>query len=232
MATHLLAHELELIPVPEKLTLEHAAAIPEVYLTAYDALFLQAGLCLGNTALLHSVGSGVGTAAVQLCRCAGVRTLGTARSRDKLQRAAKLGLDAGILVEAGKFADAVMQQSSGRGADVILDTVGAAYLKENLSALARRGRVVVIGLLGGASGELPLGALLDKRASLIGTVLRSRTLEEKAALAQSFARQVVPLFADGRLAPVIDDVLPFEQVAAAHQRMEENRNFGKLVLRW
>ncbi len=232
MATHVVVHERELIPVPEGMTLTDAAAVPEVFLTAYDALFEQARLALGETAVLHSVGSGVGTAAVQLANAVGVRAIGTSRTAAKLDRCAELGLAHPVLVEGGKFAARVRELSGGRGADVVLDTVGGAYLAENLSALAARGRIVIVGLLGGISGNVPLGMLLAKRASIIGTVLRARPLEEKAALAQRFTAHVLPLFAAGKLAAVVDDVMPMAEVAAAHERMENNATFGKIVLSW
>lgn len=238
MATHMVVHERELVPVPANLTLEQAAAVPEVFFTAYDALFGQAGLGLGETVLLHAVASGVGTAALQLARAAGARVIGTSRSQDKLDRLRALGLDgadavAGVLVDAqGRFATQVRAHAGERGVDVILDTVGAAYLEENIQCLASRGRLVIVGLLGGASGTVPLAMLLSKRVTVTGTVLRSRPLEEKAALARRVTAHVVPLLAAGTLRPVIDEVLPMREVAAAHARMEANQTVGKLVLRW
>ncbi len=232
MATHVIVHEREAIPVPDGMPFADAAAVPEVFLTAYDALFVQGGLRIGERVLLHAVGSGVGTAALQLALAAGARPIGTSRTAEKLDRCRPLGLTDGVVVEAGKFAGPAKALAGGEGADVILDTVGAAYLAENVAALAPRGRLVVVGLLGGAKGELPLGALLDKRARVIGTVLRSRPLEEKAALAREFSRAVLPLFAAGRLRPVVDVVLPMEQVREAHERMERNETFGKVVLVW
>lgn len=232
MATHVIVHEREAIPVPEGMSLADAAAVPEVFLTAYDALFVQAGLRAGETVLLHAVGSGVGTAALQLALAAGARPIGTSRTAEKLERCRPLGLVDGVVVEEGKFAEKVKALTGGAGADVILDTVGAAYLGENVRAVASKGRVVVVGLLGGAKAELPLGLLLDRRARVIGTVLRSRPLEEKAALAREFARLVVPLFASGRLRPVVDAVLPMDEVREAHLRMEQNVTFGKVVLVW
>lgn len=232
MATHLVTHEREALPVPEGMSITDAAAVPEVFLTAYDALFLQGGLGMGQTALLHSVGSGVGTAALQLVRVAGARAIGTSRTPEKIERCRELGLDDGIVVEEARFAAAVKERTAGRGADVVLDTVGGAYLGENVAAVARGGRIVVIGLMGGVAGEMPLGTLLAKRALVRGTVLRSRPLEEKAALSQAFARDVIPLLAAGRLRPVVDAVLPMKDVAEAHRRMEANETFGKLVLAW
>ncbi len=233
MATHIAVHERTLVPVPASLDLERAAAVPEVFMTAYDALFLQAGLAMGDDVLVHAVGSGVGTAAVQLIARAGARSIGTSRDEGKLDRCRALGMGEGILVDGEKrFADPVRALTGGQGAAIILDPVGAAYLEENLRALAGGGRLVVIGLLGGASAALPLGILLARRARLLGTVLRSRPLEEKAELAQKFTAHVMPLFADGRLVPVVDEVMPMSEVREAHRRMEKNQTFGKIVLRW
>jgi putative PIG3 family NAD(P)H quinone oxidoreductase len=232
MATHVMVHEREAMPVPKNLSLTDAGAIPEVFLTAYDALFLQAGLKTGETMLVHAVGSGIGTAAIQLARAISATSVGTSRTADKLERCAKLGLDIGIAVPEKTFAKAVLEKTGGRGADVILDTVGAGYLGENVSALAPRGRIITIGLLAGVAGELPLGALLAKRASITGSVLRSRPLEEKAALAQAATAALVPLFERGALVPVIDKVMPMSEIRAAHEYLESNQSFGKLVMTW
>ncbi|MEM9189141.1 MAG: NAD(P)H-quinone oxidoreductase [Myxococcota bacterium] len=231
MATKLVVHEREALPVPDGMKLETAAAIPEVFLTAFDALFRQASLGLGDRCLLHSVGSGVGTAALQLANRVGARVLGTSRTAEKLERCRSLGTFDAIEVHDGRFAEAVHERVG--GADLILDGVGAAYLQENCASLALRGTIVVIGLMGGVQGELPLGQILRKRATIRGTVLRSRPLEEKAELTQEFRRRVLPHFSgDGPLQPVIDEVLPMSEVAAAHARMEANETFGKLVLAW
>lgn len=232
MATHLVVHEREIVPVPEGLTLEQAAAVPEVFFTAYDALFRQGRLALGETVLVHAVGSGVGTAALQLGRTAGARVIGTSRTQDKLDRCRDLGLVHGVLVEGARFHQAVQEHTGGAGADLVLDVVGAAYLEENVRALAVRGRMVMLGLMGGLAGSMPLGLLLNKRLTVTGSVLRARPLEEKAALAQEFAARVAPLFARGQLVPVVGDVLPMSEIAAAHERMEKNETFGKIVLCW
>ena len=230
MATHCVVHERELMPIPEGIALDQAAAIPEVFLTAFDALFAQGELQMGDTVLLHAVASGVGTAALQLAsHVAGTRVIGTSRSKEKLARCAELGLEHPLDTSDGTFAEAVRELG---GADLIIDTVGAKYLGENLKALAPRGRVVVLGLMGGITGEMPLGLLLRKRARMIGSTLRARPLEEKAALVQRFIAEALPLFASGELQPVIDDIIPMGSVAEAHQRMESNATFGKLVLRW
>lgn len=233
MATHLVVHEREAIRVPRGLALTHAAAIPEAFITAYDALFEQAELKAGEDVLIHAVGSGVGTAALGLARVTGANAIGTSRTEEKLARCAEIGLAQGILVESPpRFAEATRELTGGRGADVVLDLVGAAYLGENLDALAPLGRMIVVGLLGGPSAELSMAKLLQKRLRIAGTVLRSRPLEEKAALAQRFARRVVPFFAKGELAPVVDAIVPMTEVQAAHARMERNETFGKIVLTW
>ncbi len=232
MSTHLLAHEREAMAVPANLSLTQAAAIPEVFLTAFDALFLQAELRMGETMLVHAVGSGIGTAAVQLARACGATSVGTSRTEDKLERCKPLGLDIGIATPDKIFAKAVLEQTNGRGVDVIFDTVGAAYLADNLQALAPKGRIIVIGLLGGVAGELSLGMLLAKRARILGSVLRSRPLEEKITLAQACSAQLIPLFTRGALKPVIDIVLPMTEIRSAHERMEANTTFGKIVMTW
>ncbi|MFO0603703.1 MAG: NAD(P)H-quinone oxidoreductase [Polyangiales bacterium] len=232
MSEALVAHHRELLPVPEGMPLEEAAAIPEAFLTAWDALFGQAGVGLGDVALVHAAASGVGTAAVQLCRAAGVRSIGTSRSASKLAAVKALGLDEAVVPGEAGFADAVLALTGGRGVDATLDPVGARYLADNLRALAPLGRLVLIGLMGGAAAEVPLGLLLTRRLRVMGTVLRSRPHEEKAALAQAFARAVLPLFARGALRPVVDAVRPMAEVRAAHERMERNDTTGKIVLRW
>lgn len=232
MATHVVVHEREALRVPGGLDLQQAAAIPEVFLTAYDALFAQAGVGMGQDVLIHAVGSGVGTAALQLVRASGARAIGTSRSAGKLERCREFGLQDGLLIADKRFSAQVLERTGGRGVDVILDSIGAAYLGENLASLALRGKLVVIGLMAGATGELALSTLLSKRLQLLGSVLRSRPLEEKAALAQAFSRDVLPLFERGLLSPVIDAVLPMADIAQAHRRMEANDSFGKLVMTW
>lgn len=223
-------HERMLMPVPPNLTFAQAAAIPEVFLTACDALFGQCDLQLGESVLVHAVGSGVGSAAVQLASVAGCRVFGTAGSSAKLARAAALGLNVGVNYHTDDFAAVIADHTERRGVDVILDVIGAPYWERNLASLAVRGRLVIVGTLGGATLEVNLGALMGKRLRVHGTVLRARPLEEKAALAQAFARQWLPLFASERLLPVVDRVYPLADVAEAHRYMETNANFGKIVL--
>jgi NADPH:quinone reductase len=232
LATHIVMHERELVPVPVGIDLVHAAAIPEVFMTAFDALFVQAGIGLGSFALIHAIGSGIGTAALQLVHAAGGIAIGTSRQAEKLERVKTLGLVHGIVTGDAKFADRVGELTAGRFADAVLDTVGASYLAENIKAIAPGGTIVTIGLLGGAKGELPLGLLVGKRATLRGSVLRSRPLEQKIALAHRFSQSVLPLFAHGRLRPIVEDVLPMAEARTAHSRMESDALFGKIVLTW
>lgn len=231
MSTHVITEAAELMPIPDALSFSDAAAIPEVFLTAYDAIILQGGLGNAETVLLHAVASGVGTAAIQLANVVGADSVGTSRTPDKLPRCAELGLTHAVLVEDGQFADAVKSVAP-NGANVILDTVGAAYLPQNVQVIAKQGRLIVIGLMGGVKGELNLGQLLGKRASIHGSVLRSRSQEEKARLTKSFYEEMLGKFTTGELKPIIDDVLSMSDIQAAHRRMDPNETFGKLVLAW
>ena len=232
MATHIVMHERELVRVPRGMSASDAAAIPEVFMTAYDAMFLQAGLLMGERVLIHAVASGVGTAALQLALAAGALPIGTSRSQAKLERVKELGLQHGIVPDERGFADQLKALTGGPLADVVLDTVGAKYLGENIKAASNRGRIVTIGLLGGVKAELPLGLLVNKRVSLRGSVLRSRPLEEKAALAQAFTTSVLPLFERGLLKPVVAEVMPMTEIREAHRRLESDDVIGKLVLTW
>jgi putative PIG3 family NAD(P)H quinone oxidoreductase len=227
-AEAVVAHERALARIPERLSFEQAAAVPEAFITAHDAIVGQAGLAGGESLLVHAVGSGVGTAAVQLGRALGAFVIGTARTAEKLERARPLGLDAGVVAEGGRFADAVREIAEPA---VVLELVGGGYLAEDLRCLRTLGRIVLVGLLAGRSQEVDLGLVLTRRARILGTVLRSRPLEEKLAVMRVFEEQVVPLFARGKLEPVIDIVLPLDEAAAAHERMASNEGFGKIVLR-
>ncbi len=232
MARALLARERELLPVPRGIDLHAAAAIPEAFVTAWDAMSLQGGLRAGQWVLVHAVGSGVGTAAVQLASAAGAFVAGSSRTSWKLERAEVLGADALVQVDREKgFAEAV-RRAAGSAMHLVLDLVGGAYLAENLRVVAEGGRIVVVGLLGGRRSEIDLGCLLARRIELRGTVLRSRPAEQKALLARRFAKEVLPLFERGRLRPVLAGVLPMHDVAEAHRRMERGALFGKLVLSW
>jgi NADPH:quinone reductase len=225
-------HERMLLRVPEGMSLTDAGALPEAGMTAHDALFTIGGLRPGATVLIHAAGSGVATAALQIARAAGAITIGTSRTADKLEKARALGLDHGILVgkEEPKFADEVKRLTGRRGAAVILDFVGGAYAAENVASLAPGGRIVVIGTMGGPKVQLDLGLLMRARGSIVGTVLRPRPLEEKIAATQAFGRDVLPLIAAGKVKPVVDAVLPAARAREAHERMEKNDSFGKIVL--
>ena len=230
-AERVVVDERVAVAVPEGMEMTVAGAIPEVYMTAYDAVFRQAGLREGEVLLIHAVGSGVGTAALRLARRAGARTIGTSRTGAKLERAAGVGLGVGLRGGEGWEAG-VMDATGGRGADVILDLVGAPYLAGNQAAIAVGGRHVVVGVPGGSRAGIDLRRLMVRRARLFGTVLRARSVGEKAALAAEFSEAVLPGFTDGSLEPVIDSVFSVVRAADAHRRMEKNGNFGKIVLTW
>jgi NADPH:quinone reductase len=230
-AEYVVVHEREAVRVPHHFGWEQAAAVPEVFLTAYDAIFRHLGLVVGERLLIHAVGSGVGTAALQLARAAGALTIGTSRTPEKLRRASDLGLD--VAVDAtGDWEAAVAEATEGAGVQAVLDLVGGDRFAGNLAVLSGGGRIVVVGTVSGTEVSLDLGLLMRKRVRLIGTVMRSRPLEEKIALAREFSRSVVPLLASGRVHPVIDEVFPFERIADAHRRLESNETFGKVVLTW
>lgn len=229
-AEAIVTHERALAVIPANLSFEEAAAIPEAFVTAHDAMVGQGGLAAGETLLVHAVGSGVGTAAVQLGRALGAFVVGTARTADKLDRAKALGLDAGVVAEKGVFADAV-KRAAPAGAAVVLELVGGNYVDEDLRCIQPLGRIVLVGLMAGVKSEIDLGLVLRRRARIFGTVLRSRPLEEKIAAMRTFEAQVVPLFARGKLAPVIDTTFTLDEAAAAHARMASNAGFGKIVLR-
>lgn len=218
--------------IPANLNWTEAAAVPEVFITAHDALFTQAKLKMGERVLIHAAGSGVGTAAIQLAHAAGATVYGTSRTADKLKKARPLGLDESIDVgnTPDKFAEAVREWTSGAGVHVILDLVGAAYLKANLASLAPKGRLMFVGTTSGAKAELDLSTVMGKRARLCGTFLRARRTEEKALATSLFAAHVVPLLARGVVRPIVDSVYSIDDVRAAHQRLESNESFGKVVL--
>jgi NADPH2:quinone reductase len=231
-AEYVVVHEREAIRIPQNCTVEEAAAIPEAFLTSYDALFRQLDLKVGERVLIHAVGSGVGTAALQLARAAGAVTLGTSRTPEKLNRAEALGLEVGIDTGREDLAEAVNQATYGSGVHAVLDLVGGKLLEASLRVLALRGRAIVVGTTAGSKAEIDLGLLLRRRLHLFGTVLRSRPLEEKIALAREFSGSVLPLLSSGRIKPVIDSTFRFADIRKAHERMESNATFGKIVLTW
>ncbi len=228
-AQYVVVPERALATMPDELSFEDAAAIPEAFLTAYDAMVLQGGLTAGSWALVHAAASGVGTAAVQIAKAVGARVVATARTEAKLAAVRQLGADVTLCVHNAVFADAVLAATG--GVDVVLELVGGAYVPEDLRALNQLGRIVLVGLVGGRSADLDLGLLLRKRARLLGTMLRSRPLEEKIAVHRVLQQQLAPLFAEKKLRPVIDCVLDLADADAAHARMKSNAGIGKIVLR-
>ena len=226
---HLIASSL-LVKIPDNLSFIEAAAIPEVFITAHDAIFTQAELKPSETLLIHAVGSGVGLAALQMAKANGVTVIGTSRTEDKLVRCKEFGVDHGIVTEDGKFEELVLALIGDQGVDVILDLVGGAYFEQNLRCLRSKGRLMLVGLTGGAKAEFDLGIALRKRLKIMGTALRSRSLEEKSAAVKAFGNDVVPLLAKGKVKPNVDRVFPFSEVRAAHKYLESNESFGKVIL--
>lgn len=231
-AEYVVVPENHLAEVPANLGWPEAGAVPEVFITAHDALFTRAKLCPGETMLVHAAGSGVGTAVIQLTRASGARAFGTSRTADKLERAKEYGLSNSIVVNADPqaFVQAVNEWTGDRGVNVIIDLVGAKYLDANLKSLAEKGRLVLVGTTAGAQATLDFSTVMRKRLTIVGTVLRARSNEEKATATRLFAEQVVPLLADSTVKPVIDRVYKLEEIREAHARMESNKSFGKIVL--
>ncbi|MPY93989.1 MAG: zinc-binding dehydrogenase [Acidimicrobiia bacterium] len=228
-AERTVAHERMLMPVPSTVPVADAAAIPEVWITAWDALFVRGGLRAGGVALVHAGGSGVGTAAIQLCRAVGAAAIVTC-SASKVARCEALGALAAVDYRRADFVAATKDLTGGRGADVVLDVVGGDYVERNLDALALRGTIVQVGLMAGGRTTVDLGALLPKRGTIVGTVLRSRPLEDKIAAARGFASEVLPLFESGACRPVVDRRYPLEEVGAAQAYLAANESFGKVLI--
>lgn len=228
-AERLVTHERTLLPLPSTVPLADAAAIPEVFLTAYDALVLQGGLTAGRTALVHAGASGVGTAAIQIAGAIGARVVVTA-STDKVEACRELGADLAVDYRKDDFVEATMEHTLGRGVDVVLDVIGGDYVARNLECLSPGGTIVQVGVMGGGKATINVGELLRKRARLVGTVLRSRPIEEKIVLARRARTELLPYFERGAMAPVIDSRFTLDDVAAAHRRMAANENVGKILL--
>jgi NADPH:quinone reductase-like Zn-dependent oxidoreductase len=216
--------------IPERFSYQEAAAIPEAFLTAFLNLFTLGRLQPGEAALIHAGASGVGTAAIQLARANGSRAFATAGSEGKLALCRELGAELAVNYTLEPFQERVADATGGRGADVVLDFVGAPYWQANMAALAPGGRLMLIGFLGGSRGQLDLGAIMAKSLTIAGTTLRRTPLPQKIALAQAFAAFALPRFERGELRPVIDRVLPLAQAAEAHRALESNSNAGKVVL--
>jgi putative PIG3 family NAD(P)H quinone oxidoreductase len=216
--------------VPERLSLEQAAAIPDVFLTVFLNVFQLAKLSDGGSALVHGGGSGIGTAFIQLVKAVGATCVVTAGSDEKCARCLELGADVAVNYRSGDFVAAAREATDGAGVDVILDSIGAPYLEQNLESLAIGGRLVLIGLMGGARAEIPLGMVLMKRLQLLGSTLRARPDAEKASIVTGLLDRFSGLLEDGSIAPVVDRVLPLEKVADAHRIMKASEHFGKIVL--
>jgi NADPH2:quinone reductase len=231
-AEYITTHERTLAAVPANLSWTDAAAVPEAFITAHDALVTQAKVRPSERVLIHAVGSGVGLAALQLARAAGALPLGNARTAEKVNRARSLGLEEGIVVgdSPNDIPRHVMSVTGGTGAEIVLDLVGGPYFAASIAAAAPQGRIILIGTMGGREAAVPLGVILGKRLTVRGTVLRARPLEEKIAATRAFAAQVVPLLLRDVVRPVVDKVFPMGEIAAAHRHLESNATFGKVVV--
>ncbi|MDP4173317.1 MAG: NAD(P)H-quinone oxidoreductase [Bacteroidota bacterium] len=214
--------------VPDSLSDVDAAAVPEVFMTAHDAL-IQANFKSGDHVLIHAAGSGVATAAIQLVHALKGISYGTARSEEKLKKALELGLDAALPLP--DFLSALRNATNGKGVNIVLDFVGAPYFRQNLEALRSLGSLVQIGTMGGSKTEIDLSVVLAKRLRIIGTVLRSRSPEEKSRVTKRFIQEVIPLLENRTIHPVIDRIFPLESASEAHAYLENNANFGKVLLR-
>ncbi|MEB2283696.1 MAG: NADPH:quinone oxidoreductase [Polyangiaceae bacterium UTPRO1] len=230
-AEQVVVHEAMALPIPDGLDFAQAAAIPEAFYTAFVNIVQEGSLARGERVLVHAGASGVGTAAIQLVKARGAVVYVTAGSDEKVARCVALGAEAGVNYKTESFAERIAALTGKQGVDVILDCVGGSYLEPNIASLKPRGRLVVIGLMGGVKAEVNLGLLVSRRLRIVGSVLRSRSLAEKIAITDAFAVEVLPLFRKGALQPIVDRVYPITDAAAAHDYVAANRNFGKVVLR-
>jgi putative PIG3 family NAD(P)H quinone oxidoreductase len=232
-AEEVVVHHGSVMPVPDTMTDDEAGAFPEVFLTAYSNLFMSGlgALRAGETALVHGGGGGVGTAAILLCREAGNRVFVTVGSDDKARRCEALGAAAAVNYKTEDFAARVQELTGGDGVGVVLDHIGAKYFAKNVSTLAIGGRLVEIGLMGGAQSEINLALLLIRRLAVIGSTLRTRSVEEKAAIVGGLRDRFGAALAAGRLKPEVHAVLPLDRAADAHRMMKASEHFGKIVLR-
>lgn len=219
------------VPIPDTLSFDAAAAVPEAFYTANEALFTLGKLAHGERVLVHAGASGVGSAAIQLARARGATVIATAGTAEKVAQCLRLGAAKAINHREEDFATAVRELSGGRGADVILDLVGAKYWEKNIESLREGGRLLVVGLVGGSKVSADLWIILRRRLQVIGTALRARTLDDKIEITRRFHEGVLPFFEKGAVKPVIDSIYPLEDVRSAHERMEANLNTGKIILR-
>ena len=229
-ATEAVVPSVCVMRTPQNLTDLEAAGLPEVFITAFLNLFLIGGLKSDSTALVHGGSGGVGTAAIQLAKCAGARVFVTAGSPDRCQACLELGADAAFNHRQDDFSAATLDATDGHGVDVVLDCIGASYLDRHLDVLAPYGQLVVIGLQGGAQTEMDLSRLMRKRITLTGSTLRARPVDEKGRINEAFVRRFGPELVTGAIRPIIDRVLPMEEVAEAHRLLAAGEIFGKLVL--
>ena len=228
-AEQLAIHERQAMAVPSGMSLQDAAGIPEVFITAWDALVVQGGLTSGRWAMVHAGASGVGTAAIQICKAIGARIVVTC-SGGKVNACRALGADVVVDYGTQDFVAEVAAATGGAGVDVILDVIGGDYVERNIASLAVKGHIIQVGVMAGKPVPFNVGLLLGKRASITGTVLRARPLEEKIAISQRFASEMLPLFATSQLKPIIDSVYTFADIASAHEYMATNGNVGKIVI--
>lgn len=216
--------------IPDNLNFSQAAAVPEAFITAHDAIFTRGNLQKGESLLIHAVGSGVGLAALQLAKANGATVLGTSRTSEKLDRCKALGLDHGIIPKDGDFAREVVEATDGKGVNVILDLVGGGYFQQNLASLDFKGRLILVGLTSGREAKFDLSIALHKRLTIIGTVLRARPDSEKAEATQKFVDDVLPLLASGQLKPNVDRIFKAEDSVSAYEYLGSNESFGKVIL--
>lgn len=219
------------MPMPDEWTFEQAAAVPEVFFTASDNIFTQGGLSAGETILIHAGGSGVGTAGVQISHHAGAKVFVTAGTSEKIENCKALGAEAGINYKETDFVAEILRLTDGEGVDVVVDFIGATYLERNLSVLKTRGRLLQLGLISGSTTEINLNTVMRNRLQLIGSVLRTRSIDEKIGVTQNFMDRWLPELARGEIRPIIDTVFPLAAASDAHKYMEANRNFGKIILK-
>lgn len=219
------------MPMPNEWTFEQAAAVPEVFFTASDNIFTQGGLSAGETILIHAGGSGVGTAGVQISHHAGAKVFITAGTSEKIENCKSLGAEEGINYKESDFVAEILRLTEGQGVNVVVDFIGATYLERNLSVLKTKGRLLQLGLISGSVAEINLNTLMRNRLQLIGSVLRTRSIEEKIGVTQRFMHRWLPELERGSIRPIIDTVFPLAEARQAHAYMEANRNFGKIILK-
>ena len=221
----------QVLKLPKGFSFEQAAALPEVFATAYFNLYMEANLLEGEKALIHAGASGVGTAAIQICKAMGNPCLVTAGTKEKTSRCIELGAEGGTVRNVENFADAVAKWTDNNGVQVILDPVGANYLEDNMKSLSLEGRLVMIGLMGGAKASINLGLLMMKRLRIIGSTLRAQPIPKKTEIMNNLKENIWPLLESGDIKPIIDTVIPIEEVDKAHKLMESNQTFGKVILK-